>query len=80
MAWGPGKYDDVCTAARLEAGVDVAGRGGGVVLMVLGGKLGTGFSVQADLRTLAQLPNILESIAAQLRAAGPVAGWEMREP
>jgi hypothetical protein len=58
MAEGPGKYDDICTAAREAAGARA------VVLIVLQGDLGSGFSVQAvgeDLR--AHLPELLRHVA-----------------
>jgi hypothetical protein len=38
--YGPGKYDDACTAAR------EATEAAGVILIVLGGQHGSGFSVQ----------------------------------
>ncbi len=41
MAIGPGKYDDACTAAREATKADA------VVLVVLNGKRGAGFSVQS---------------------------------
>jgi hypothetical protein len=72
MAMGPGKYDDVCARARLDAGLgehDV----GGVVLIVLGGKRGNGFSCQADLATTTMLPDMLETMARQIRA--DIKGW-----
>jgi hypothetical protein len=40
MATGPGKYDHVATIARMLTGAQ------GVVLMILGGDNGSGFSVQ----------------------------------
>ena len=57
-AYGPGVYDDLATDARLKA------RAAGVVLIVLGGRKGSGFSVQVDdLRRL-------QAVAA---ARGPAA-------
>lgn len=64
MAFGPGKYDDVCTHVREETQAQ------GVIVLVLNGKFGSGFSMQADLETTANLPTILENIAAQIRASG----------
>jgi hypothetical protein len=66
---GPGKYDDLCTLVRQRAGI---GRedGGGVIVIVLGGKRGNGFSCQADLMTTLTLPDLLEDIARQMREAG----------
>lgn len=64
---GPGKYDKECTAVREMTG-------GGVVLMVLDGKQGEGFSVQATLEQIVHLPHLLRTVAdgieAQQRAAG----------
>lgn len=50
MPVGPGKYDDACTAARLATGA------GAVALIVLGGNLGAGFSVQGSAELVARLP------------------------
>lgn len=66
MTIGPGKYDDVCTMARKATGVDKTG--GAVVLIVIGGKHGNGFSMQSDLETLAGLPEMLEELARQIRS------------
>ena len=68
MAIGAGKYDDLCTIARHGARVDGEG---GVILIVVGGAKGSGFSVQADLKTMAKLPSILEIVAAEIRAGVP---------
>lgn len=62
MTLGPGKYDDICTSAREQAGAD------GVVLIVIGGKHGNGFSVQADVPVTLALPDLLEVVARDLRA------------
>lgn len=59
---GPGKYDDLVTYCREQA------QSTGVLLIFTNGKRGPGFGVQADPETLAVLPELLESIAAQLRA------------
>ena len=66
MAFGPGKYDDVCTMVSKRVGI--TDRGGGVVVIVLGGNKGNGFSCQADLRTTLLLPDMLEEIARQIRS------------
>jgi hypothetical protein len=68
MPVGPGKYDDACTAARLETGA-VA-----VALIVLGGKQGHGFSVQGAPELVAGLPELLEIMAIQIRES-----WEKAE-
>lgn len=62
MAIGPGKYDDYATTVRLGA------RAQGVILLVLGGDKGSGFSVQADGPTTLQLPSLLRNIADQIEA------------
>jgi hypothetical protein len=69
MALGPGKYDKVCAEARQMVGLG-ENDGGGVLLVVIGGKLGNGFSCQADIETTLKLPDILETIAAQIRRDG----------
>jgi hypothetical protein len=71
MALGPGKYDDVCTLARAEAGMK-PDDAGGVVVIVIGGKHGNGFSVQADFITTLKLPDLLEAVAKEIRRDGPV--------
>ncbi len=62
MALGPGKYDNACTVARELTGADA------VVLIVLGGEHGAGFSVQTVNPALcAALPSLLEDLAQQIR-------------
>jgi hypothetical protein len=58
---GPGKYDDVCTAARTTT------KAAGVILIVIGGERGSGFSCQTDAATLLALPDLLETLARQIR-------------
>ncbi len=41
MTVGPGKYDDLCTYVREQANAEA------VILIVLGGNKGSGFSCQA---------------------------------
>jgi hypothetical protein len=69
MSWGPGKYDDVCTKVVEQVGIGE--QGGGVIVIVLGGNKGSGFSCQADLRTTLLLPDMLEDIARQIRNSHP---------
>lgn len=58
MPVGPGKYDEVATLARELTG------GHTVVLLVLGGSRGQGFSVQTIDPTMARaLPELLRTIA-----------------
>jgi hypothetical protein len=47
--------------------VGIGEQGGGVIVIVLGGNKGNGFSCQADLRTTLLLPDLLEQIARQIR-------------
>jgi len=62
MLNGPGKYDDLCTEVREKA------KALGAIVVVLGGDKGNGFSVQADFKTIATLPELLEVMAAEIRA------------
>lgn len=58
MAMGPGKYDEIATVAREAAGAQA------VILIVLNGAHGSGFSVQAvgeDIST--RLPALLRMVA-----------------
>jgi anion-transporting ArsA/GET3 family ATPase len=64
MPLGPGKYDDLCTAAREAA------KARGVLLIVIDGAHGSGFACQADLQTTATLPDLLEKVARDIRRAG----------
>lgn len=58
---GPGKYDDLCTIVREQA------QAAGVIVIVIGGNKGSGFSCQADLMATAKLPDLLEIMAAEIR-------------
>lgn len=62
MPWGPGKYDELATHVQEQTGAR------GVLLAVIGGKLGEGFSVQASADVLVALPAILRTIADQIEA------------
>lgn len=61
MAIGPGKYDDLCTYVREKT------QASGVLVVVINGNKGEGFSCQTDLKTMLIVPDILETIAKQLR-------------
>jgi hypothetical protein len=62
MAMGPGKYDDVATMARIASQAR-----GGVIVIVLGGVRGSGFSVQSeDPETMNKLPELLRTMADQI--------------
>jgi hypothetical protein len=67
MAFGPGKYDASCTEVRMVTNAR------GVLLIVIDGEHGSGFSCQADMETTLRLPEILERIAADIRRDGPAA-------
>ena len=60
MPVGGGKYDGFSTVIREATGAE------GVVLLVLGGTMGAGFSVQATANVVRQLPNMLREIADQV--------------
>ena len=57
MALGPGKYDDLATVVPEPA------QARGVIVIVIDGKLGGGFSVQANRAVTARLPALLRHIA-----------------
>jgi hypothetical protein len=57
MALGPGKYDEICTAARIAAGAR------GIVLIVIEGKRGHGFSLQAEEGWEKAIPGLLRKMA-----------------
>lgn len=57
MAMGPGKYDDLTSIVRTRAAA------AGVIVMVIDGKRGSGFSVQATAEVTARLPRLLRVIA-----------------
>jgi hypothetical protein len=59
---GPGKYDDACSAAWTATEAE------GVLLIVINGNQGSGFSARASVRVLRDVPKILHSIADQLAA------------
>jgi hypothetical protein len=65
MAFGPGKYDDLCTLVRERAEAT------GAIVIVIDGNRGNGFSCQAGVGTLLELPDILEKLAEQIRESGP---------
>ena len=60
MSTGPGKYDELCTAARDGA------KAAGAILIIVGGEHGHGFSVQAELPILLALPQMLRAIADEM--------------
>lgn len=60
MAQGPGKYDDLCTLVRERAQAQ------GVILLVLGGHHGEGFSVQCLPTLIAAIPVLLRDLATEI--------------
>jgi len=62
MTIGPGKYDDLCTMVRERAKAD------GAIVIIINGERGVGFSCQGDVRAMSVLPEMLESIARQIRS------------
>lgn len=61
---GPGKYDAICTQVREETG-------GSVLLIVLGGIYGSGFSVQATADVVADVGTILRKTADDIEGSIP---------
>lgn len=57
----PGKYDALCTMVRKEADAE------GAIIIVIGGNVGHGFSVQVAPAMLLTLPDLLEHVAGQIR-------------
>jgi hypothetical protein len=57
MAIGPGKYDDLATLVR--EGAEAAA----VIVLVLGGNEGSGFSMQAPVEIVAAIPTLLRRMA-----------------
>jgi hypothetical protein len=60
MPKGPGKYDDLCSLVRERSG-------GEVIVIVIGGDKGSGFSFQGEEATLEKLPKVLERVAELMR-------------
>ncbi len=63
MPLGASKYDDLATLVRKRA------KARGVIVMVFGGEVGSGFSVQTqDAQLIAILPELLRDMAADIEA------------
>jgi hypothetical protein len=64
MAQGPGRYDELATYCRTQAGAIA------VLVVVIGGRNGSGFSIQvlegADRALAGRLPALLRGIAADI--------------
>lgn len=62
----PGKYDDICTGVRLATNAST------VIVIILDGSKGDGFSVQSFLPNCQELiPDMLENVAKEMRVEGP---------
>lgn len=60
---GPGKYDDLATLVRVRSNASA------VLVIVIGGDKGEGFSFQGDLMALHAVPDLLEVVARSIRAS-----------
>lgn len=65
MPLGPGKYDEEVTKLRDQV------QAKGILLIVLGGARGTGFSAQLSVADMLLIPDMLRSMADQIEASGP---------
>lgn len=65
MAIGPGKYDDLASHVRGVAEAD------GVLVLVINGTQGSGFSAQLSLELTLLLPTILRDLAQQIEERRP---------
>jgi hypothetical protein len=65
MPVGPGKYDDLATIVRENAGA------AGAIVLVIDGCDGSGFSVQATAEITARLPRLLRYMADEIERAQP---------
>jgi hypothetical protein len=62
MAYGAGKYDEECSRIRNELKAE------SVMLVVIGGPKGSGFSCQASPRDSLRFANVMRNAADQLDA------------
>lgn len=70
---GPGKYDDVCGTVRAITAAKAA------IVIILGGRLGSGFSVQGPPALVLRLPEMLRRMAAQIEANAEALAIEAAE-
>lgn len=73
MPVGAGKYDELCTLVREKAEAQA------VLIAVIGGNLGSGFSVQAPMDIQLAMADILEAMAKQIRADAAQGFGETRQ-
>jgi hypothetical protein len=60
MPLGQGRYDDECSLARMAAGA------AGAMLIIIGGRLGNGFSAQLPAHVLPTVPAALRAMADEI--------------
>lgn len=63
MAIGPGKYDPECTRIMQEQDAQI------VLVIVVDGKRGNGFSCQCTPEWLVAVPQLLRSVAADIEGS-----------
>ena len=63
MPIGPGKYDHVVSQVRQDTHAE------GVILIVVNGDLGSGFSCQLPLDLTLRIPTVLRQMAADIEAS-----------
>ena len=61
MPLGAGKYDQICTEIREKTNAR------GIIVIIIDGNLGNGFSCQADPELILKLPDMLEFMAKEIR-------------
>ena len=67
MAFGPGKYDELATEVRQKAQAE------GIIVLIINGNRGGGFSAQVTPEMTFAIPQILRDMADQIEASGPKA-------
>jgi predicted TIM-barrel fold metal-dependent hydrolase len=65
MPIGPGKYEDLATYVREKA------QAAGVIVLVIDGHKGNGFTVQALEHVMLALPALLRHMADQIESSEP---------
>ena len=60
MPLGPGVYDDLCTEVRVKAQAE------GVILIIIGGNHGNGFSGQMSDELTVKMPHMLRAVASNI--------------
>jgi hypothetical protein len=63
MPLGPGKYDDLASYVRERADAE------GVIVIVVNGRQGNGFSVQGTATVTLKIPDLLDIVANEIRAS-----------